>query len=744
MKSPDLPFHEESLLEHGSFLRALARELARDASAAEDLTQETWLAYLRARPDSSRPLRPWLAKVLRNTAGLRARRSANRAAREAETARQEALPGADALVERAEAQQLVARAVLALAEPYRSTLLLRYYEGLSPSAIARAQDVPAATVRTRLFRGLARLREVLDEKSGGDRRQWMSMLAPLLPEGRSVLLVSAGTWMAASAVLIAIGMTAFGVMRGGTPEEALHLTETRPANVDPMVAPPRDDGRTALATAGPRTGCVYQLVDAESGDPLAAYALRAGDEGLTTDENGEVELSTPVEELVLIDHEGLARDVTVAHRERARRPHPGLRVAASAAGARLEVRTGPTVELLLTSPVQLELDQLELRLESDGEEAEAWPVAPLRAPGAGHPNHWVRFGEALAAPLPWRLVVRDARGHLHGVASIEAELPTAPLALSLQRRGAVEGRVHGPYGGQPPASRVVVMEGERSLRMLAWCDADAEGRFHFRWLPPGQHTLHVLAEGCAPLEGSLEVSAGLTSAVELELARAEVAGDVRGVIHSESGALREQLLVFLRDDDQAVLGVAPPTWAENAAGELMAGFAFEDVPPGDLSLDVLSLDSGVTALVGPSRIAAPQHEVEVTVLDGGARADVDVEAFAAEDGAALESFELEVQIQGGPPRIYLGRVDQESGARSWTLIAGGMRWNTRVDAPVLPRVAMDASISWAVSREGRETQRGDEADLIEGPDGVRRLRLHLAKARETRPVHGNADEVGDL
>ncbi|MCB9915074.1 MAG: RNA polymerase sigma factor [Planctomycetes bacterium] len=209
MDSPELSLNEDRLLEHMAWVRALARELVRDPGTADDLAQETWLAFLRARPDTDRPLRPWLARVLRNAAGLTARRGANRDAREATVARPEGLPAGDHLVERAEEQQRVARAVLALAEPYRTTLLLRYYEGLQPVEIARAQEIPAATVRTRLFRGLEQVRATLDEEHGGDREAWRAMLLPLLPllpAGRGVgpalgAALAAGLVVTAGAVL---------------------------------------------------------------------------------------------------------------------------------------------------------------------------------------------------------------------------------------------------------------------------------------------------------------------------------------------------------------------------------------------------------------------------------------------------------------------------------------------------------------------------------------------------------------
>ncbi|MEL6430901.1 MAG: sigma-70 family RNA polymerase sigma factor, partial [Planctomycetota bacterium] len=94
------------------------------------------------------------------------RSEGRRAQREQRGSRDEALPSAAELTERAEAQRLVVDALLDLDGPTREALMLRYHEGLAPAEIARALGQPAGTVRARLSRGLARLRERLDERAG--------------------------------------------------------------------------------------------------------------------------------------------------------------------------------------------------------------------------------------------------------------------------------------------------------------------------------------------------------------------------------------------------------------------------------------------------------------------------------------------------------------------------------------------------------------------------------------------------
>ncbi len=168
----------EEILSHAAWLRRLARALLGADPAVEDAVQEAWTAAVRARPDRERPLRPWLAHVLRNFVRKRGRDQARRVAREAGSAPMVALPGADELIARQQVQRVVAEMVLGLEEPYRSTVLLRYAEGLEPAEIAARQGIPAGTVRWRLKRGLDRIRTQLDEREGG-RAAWVAVLAPL-------------------------------------------------------------------------------------------------------------------------------------------------------------------------------------------------------------------------------------------------------------------------------------------------------------------------------------------------------------------------------------------------------------------------------------------------------------------------------------------------------------------------------------------------------------------------------------
>jgi RNA polymerase sigma-70 factor (ECF subfamily) len=172
------------LLAHADWLRRLAAHLVGRAGDPEDLVQQTWLAALRRPPAADRPARPWLAEVLRNFARKAHRDRRTREGREQSVAGDaglgaaKAAPPAESLLEAAQLQRQLADLVLALDEPYRTTILLRFYQGIEPAEIARASGVPAGTVRWRVNEGIRRLRGSLD--SAPEAGEWRRALLPFL------------------------------------------------------------------------------------------------------------------------------------------------------------------------------------------------------------------------------------------------------------------------------------------------------------------------------------------------------------------------------------------------------------------------------------------------------------------------------------------------------------------------------------------------------------------------------------
>jgi RNA polymerase sigma-70 factor (ECF subfamily) len=185
--SPPPSASVESLLAHRAWVRRLLRALVAEPQDAADVEQETWRRALERPPLHAANLRAWLSSVARNVARRIGRDEATRARHEGAVAGGFApgivpplAPAAAEVVERAQLQRRVVDTVLALDEPYRSTILLRYLDDLAPSAIATRTGVPVDTVKTRLKRGLALVRARLNSELGTDEHGLVGALAPLL------------------------------------------------------------------------------------------------------------------------------------------------------------------------------------------------------------------------------------------------------------------------------------------------------------------------------------------------------------------------------------------------------------------------------------------------------------------------------------------------------------------------------------------------------------------------------------
>jgi RNA polymerase sigma factor (sigma-70 family) len=226
----DSPFLTvETVRAEGAWLRRLAVALTGGQAAADDALQETWLAGVAHPPRSGGAPGGWLRVVLRNAARKGARADVRRQAREAHASGEHGVPSIEELAVRLEAQQLVAQLVMRLEEPYRTTVLLCYYEGLAPIEIASRQAVPPGTVRWRLKHALDQLRAQLD-RAHADRRPWRALLAPLASTSERTSLLAKGILVtkATKGVLVAVGIL-LALMAGGLGVQRLAANRAQPA-----------------------------------------------------------------------------------------------------------------------------------------------------------------------------------------------------------------------------------------------------------------------------------------------------------------------------------------------------------------------------------------------------------------------------------------------------------------------------------------------------------------------------------
>jgi RNA polymerase sigma-70 factor, ECF subfamily len=137
--------------------------IVHDAAAAEDIAQEAMLAAVRAIDsfDRRRPFRPWLHRIVVNRSldWLRARSRRPEVSSEVTGVLPE---GAAGETDRLSDELLAALAELEPAD--RALVVLRHLLGYRASELGRMLDMPAATVRTRLARALARVRVLLDSE----------------------------------------------------------------------------------------------------------------------------------------------------------------------------------------------------------------------------------------------------------------------------------------------------------------------------------------------------------------------------------------------------------------------------------------------------------------------------------------------------------------------------------------------------------------------------------------------------
>lgn len=156
---------------HAPLLGYIYRLTGGNRPLAEDLVQETFLSLLRRsgyQPDRS--FRPWLYAVATNLVRDHFRsatvRHTTTDASEDLIDTEDTAPGPEDLAVAADEGRAVARAIGRLGDEFRVVVLLRLYDGLSLREIADTLDLPLGTVKSRLFVGTRRLRDLLTAREG--------------------------------------------------------------------------------------------------------------------------------------------------------------------------------------------------------------------------------------------------------------------------------------------------------------------------------------------------------------------------------------------------------------------------------------------------------------------------------------------------------------------------------------------------------------------------------------------------
>ncbi len=246
----------EELLAQRQWIQRLAQSLVGDPHVADDVAQQTMMMALTRPPKQASALRSWLAQVTRNFARRFHRDSQTRRRHES---RRESLEPNDSNVdqdflERAEEQHRVVGAVLRLSEPFRSTVIEHFFEGRPPLEIAKRQSIPAATVRSRLKRGLDRLR--LELRPDQEKPWSRALLALAAGIGTGVIAarpaIAATRWAAAAAAALFFAGASWVIYTSSEPtpyppalaDASGDVAPNRTELDAPAVSPPADEQPT--------------------------------------------------------------------------------------------------------------------------------------------------------------------------------------------------------------------------------------------------------------------------------------------------------------------------------------------------------------------------------------------------------------------------------------------------------------------------------------------------------------------
>ena len=158
---------------HNRALYRTARSILRDDAEAEDALQEAYLKAIAAigtfRAEAR--LATWLTRIVVNEALGRLRRTrrgaevirleADLGPEAASPEAADAAPNPEARAMRTETRRIIEARIDELPDAFRTVFVLRAIEEMGVEETAAALQIPESTVRTRLFRARAMLREAL-------------------------------------------------------------------------------------------------------------------------------------------------------------------------------------------------------------------------------------------------------------------------------------------------------------------------------------------------------------------------------------------------------------------------------------------------------------------------------------------------------------------------------------------------------------------------------------------------------
>ncbi|MCR9247488.1 MAG: sigma-70 family RNA polymerase sigma factor [bacterium] len=590
---------ETELLQHRAFVRGLAQHLLGDAEVAEDVAQDALLTAIERPPRDGSRLKSWLGTVTRRLA-FRHLRDRDRRRRKLDSMSAPGTPEPpDSIAGRRAVLGQVTAAVQGLDDVYLEVVLLRYFEGLTPSEIAQRLDAPLATVSSRLQRALVKLRGRLDDAAGARWRASLAAVVGLPPSlgkvstaspnakllwSLTMTQASAATAVATAAIALAcVGYLFFSSFSVDAPQAdaagpVADVSESRQATGSSDAASAGSlvrDSVTADAAPGPVRIRLVATLQWQDGSPArAGKAILRGVGGATTE---------PVV---------VSEDRTVVEFSNVLPGRYDLRIAGSSLEHPVQLATGPverrTIELLPVTEFRGRV-----RTIAGVPIAGAWVVgdggqvlAVSNGLGAFRVRSLGRFNT-----FACRAQGYEASDYRPCPASgEEADVVLSPGGAML------EGWVEDPDGepvafttvmiGQPFSGDYVVTAAakrvDQSDRVRVQTNAD--GYFFAVGLRPGQVPLRVPRNGhvWSDWNQRLELAAGATEVVRIRLQRP---CSITGVVSDRTGA------PVARADVEVRWGKEIDQWDRTYADE-DGRFRLQGLPPGPVVLTAKARSNG--------------------------------------------------------------------------------------------------------------------------------------------------------
>lgn len=705
MPNRNTQWTEDDIAGLGARLRTLALRLVADESTADDLAQDAWIVLQRRGEVGVQDFGAFFFGVLRHLSSRRRVAEQRRARREQAVARAEAVPSARDLDDALNAQHSLVEELEGLPDELREILLLRYYEGLSGSEIARQRDLPASTVRSRLARGISELRERLDRRHDGHREIWAVALLRVPTSGRwsvevgSTFLGVLGMSFVLKCALV-VGLAAAGlffwpagdespsleiarshetetprepdpVERGTSPEQARSVAEERLVPKDAEFAVERQIPRRTIRVVDRRTGAAapeYGVEVTDGEGEVAAFTTDFNGEFVLTDETGRWDFH-----LTGIDDFEARSD---------RRDRWGIAEAAREdpdATLLFEVDLGPTYRIQL--PPGAPSGPIHAQLSNQGFSSYDAGPGGSRVSRVRHgAQSWVRFTPEQARPEllgrgPWFLRVSDGQGvwQVWGeVDSIEGEHARI-VTLSGPPFGCAEVGLR--LDGAPLVSGVLLHLQPRvasdtwSMGVRAQGTATAGSRepglVEFDYLPAGEYIVSVSDKGFERVSSPLVIREGETTSLTLDVRRKAAVDELLVVLQSQSGDINfaystVELRATQEGQEAVQRGTRPP---KEPAGEAHFHFAnlgteawrldlgsVSHLPEFDLEEGMLvTSDMGEVRLTCLDKNGVDMLEQEVRVIEAGTRQDVRLAGVTFwVDGEAFVSTTLSAGPQSLP------------------------------------------------------------------------------------------------